>query len=237
MTQDTSRSAWHGAVGPAVVLAILGGATAGLVLLVASVGPWAAEEPGASLARTGSLVVDAPVPLKAGEAYVRTEVLSSGELVVVQWIESDAPLFSAVIEPPPGLGSEALTVEQLRVVADGRIVNGQEQDTSGQAVRFTFPGVTSVQIRYRLRGVLQLSLSAPGRALAPLTALDVTYRPASARIIRNVVAPEVLSLSCLPPASTDTPSPCGEDLSVDEWTVDLVGPFAQDRVIAALSLE
>lgn len=237
MTSETGPVGWQGLAGPAAVLAVLGSTTAGVVLLVASVGPWAAEEPRASLIGTGSLVVDAPVPLEAGETYVRTELSSSGDLQVVQWIESDAPLFSAVLEPPPGTAARTTTVEQLRVVADGRLVQSRERASPGQSVRFRFPGVRSVQIRYRLRGVLQVGLSPPGRALAPLTALDVTYEPASTRVIRDVVAPEVLSLACSPPGSTDTPRPCGTNLAVDEWTVDLVGPFTRDRVIAAVSLE
>lgn len=214
----------------------LGLVVATLVVLVVGVRHWRGDGPRASLAGAELIEFAPPEPLAGGEAYVRTEVLPSGDLMVTQWIESSQLLFGVALIPPRVAGTEGVTAEKVRVVAGGRIASGKEQIRPGEAQRYSFLGATSVQIRYLLTGAVELSDSAPGRALARLTALDVSYQPASSRVTRTVIAHEVLSLACSSAAMSTGSGPCGAPRSTGEWTVELDGPRAGDRVIAALTI-
>lgn len=216
-----------------IILAVVAAAVVLLVVVVRQPD----EAPPVSLAGAPSVVTEPPVLLASGETYVRTEALPAGDLLVTQWIESDQLLFNVLMARPQVEGAEGVTAQQVRVVADDRIATGPEQIRSGRPARYSFLGATSVQISYRLTGALEFSSSAPGRALAPLTSLDVTYEPASTAVTRAIVAPEVLSLACASPGNKTSPRPCGAPDSRGTWTVEVVGPFAQDRVIAQLSFD
>lgn len=215
-----------------IVLAVAAAATVAFVRMTRG----REVAPPTSVSGAPSVVTPPPVPLASGETYVRTEALPAGDLLVTQWIESEQLLFSVLMVRPQVEGAEGVTAQQVRVVADGRIATGREEIRSGRPARYSFLGATSVQISYRLTGALERSSSAAGRALALLTALDVRYEPDSTKVTRAIAAPEVLSLACASPAARTAPRPCGAPGSAGTWTVEVVGPFAQDRVIAQLSL-
>jgi hypothetical protein len=222
---------------PAVVIGLV---AVGL-MVAANIAVWAVHQgpdgvSGASLAGARPTQSPAPVPMTDGEAYVRTEVLPSGDVMVTHWIESAHLVFSVRLVAPLVAGTEDATAEQVHVTADGSAALGPEQIHSGMASRYSFVGATSLEIRYRLTDAIERSSSAPGRALARLTALDVEYVPASQHVTRTVVAPEVLSLACSSPATTSPLRPCGARSSDGGWTVDLTGPGAHDRVVAQLTL-
>lgn len=216
----------------------LGCGLAAVLTVLVSLGQWWVEPaPRASLAGVTSAAAEPPEPVTDGETYVQTRVLRSGELVVTQWIESSRLLFGVTLDLPRVAGMEVLTAEQVEVVANGRNAVGPERISSGQQFTYAFLGTSSVRIRYRLTGAVELSPSVPGRALARLTALDVTYEPASAQATRTVNAPEVLSLACSAPAQALETRPCGDRVSKGEWTVNLSGQQVDDRVMAQLTLE
>lgn len=215
----------------------LGCALAAVLTVLISLGQWWVEPASrASLAGTTSAAVEPPEPLRDRETYVQTRILPSGDLVVTQWIESTPLLFGVTLALPRVAGAEVMTAEQVRVVADGTNAVGPKRISLGRQSTYAFLGTSSVRIRYRLTGAIELSPSVPGRALARLTALDVTYEPASAQVTRAVIAPEVLSLACSSPEQADEIRPCGDRASKGRWTVDLSGPQVDDRVMAALSL-
>jgi hypothetical protein len=204
-------------------------------LVLWAVRPEADDESQAVL--SGARPTESPVPLADGEAYVRTEVLPSDDLLVTHWIQSAGFVFSVKLGAPLAAGTEDVTAEQVRVTANGQDAPGPTQIHSGMASRYAFVGATSLEIQYRLTDVVQRSSSAPGRALARMTALDVTYEPSPHQVTRTVIAPEVLSLACSSPVRSAPLKPCGVRISGGEWTVELFGPAADDRVIAQLTLD
>jgi hypothetical protein len=238
MSTDGTTPSQEGTRAAVAGLLLLGGVAAAVVALVISAGQWADDGPGASLAGggSGSEEVAPPVPLTAGETYIVTEVLPSGDLKVTQWVESSKPLESVLLARPDLDGLAELKAEQVSVVADGLIVSGPDR-ISMLAGRYEFPSTTSVEIRYLLTGAVKASSSAPGRALAWPTSLDVSYEPASESVTRTVIAPEVLSLACSPLSTTKSDRPCGVRDSDGAWTVELEPPHAADRVMAQLTIE
>lgn len=216
----------------------VGSALAAVLTVALSLGRWWVEPPpSASLAGVTSTVVEPPGALTAGEAYVLTRTLPTGELHVTHWIESRQLMFRLELTLPQVADAEGLTADQVRVVADDRAAAGPDQIRSGGSSLYSFLGAKSLQINYRLTHAVARSASAPGRALAQISALDATYDPPSRRVTRAVTAPDVLSLACAPPAVESTPAPCGSRAAAGVWTVELTGSRVTERVIAQLSLE
>lgn len=215
-------------------LFVLGLVIVALVLVVVGVRYWTDDSPRAELARS-AVVSPSPEPLSPGETYVLTEALPSGDLVVTQWISAEQPLDSVLLSPPGLEGTKRVLADQVRVVADDEVVEGAEL-ISGQPRRYSFPDASNLQITYRLVGAVERSGSAPGRALARLTALDVSYDPASVHVTRSVIAPGVLSLACASPEVPTVWTPCGVRATDGEWTVELEGPNVSYRVMAQLTL-
>lgn len=231
-----AADARQGARGVVAALVVLCGLAVGVVVLVVVVGQTREDAPDVSLAgSTPSVEFLPPVPLAVGQAYIRTELLPSGDLLVTHWIRSSEPLDSMLLSRPDISDQVELKAEQVRVVADGQIVVGPER-VSIMAGRYTFASASTVQVEYLLSGAVRLSGSAPGRALARTSSLDVTYEPASTRVIRSVLAPEVLSLACSRPVRAAPSMPCGNLRSRGEWTVELDGPDARDRVMAQVNV-
>ncbi|WP_457207893.1 hypothetical protein [Nocardioides sp. P5_C9_2] len=176
-----------------------------------------------------------PQPLQPGESYVRTVVLPSGDLRVTHWIESDVPLRSVDLAMPAVSGAEAVEVRNVRVVADGRRVT-RSRGVASMPEGHPLSGAGSVQVRYRLKGAVEPSTSTRGRGLALMTSLTVQQDPASVRVFRTVLAPEVLSLACAPTTGRPDPQPCGALDPDGGWTVELAGDRVDDRVLAQVTL-
>ncbi len=182
----------------------------------------------------GGAGADPPGLPPADESYVETVVQPDGQVVVQQWIRTDAPLRRLRLALPPASGASALSASRIEVVADGLAAAGPKQITDRAAI-YTFPPTTEVEVTYRILGAVTRSASAPGRALAHTTALDVTYSPRAEHETRVVRAAEVLALACSTTAQ-ETPTPCGEDEGDGQWRVELDGPSVDDRVMAQLTL-
>ena len=195
----------------------------------------AVQEDGGSTLRPESTAGAAPPrPLTTDESYVEAVVRPDGQVVVHQWIRSGEPLRRLRLALPTVPGAESLSAAGVEVVADGLPVAGPDRITDRAATYF-FPGTTNVQLTYRLLGAVERSDSAPGRALAIATTLDVGYSPRTERETRVVRAPEVLTLACST-TPDESPTPCGEHDGDGQWRVELAGPQVADRVIAQLTL-
>jgi hypothetical protein len=186
---------------------------------------------------SAALAFDPPLVLPANGSYVETTVLPSGDLRVAHWIRSKTALFSITLTAPPLAGRDSGKVEATGVVvaADGRVVDGADSvDTMSQS--YQFYGSKSIYVTYLLAGVVERSPSEAGRALARVTALDVSYLSVEGTSMRRVEGATVLSMACSPAAEPDAlPEPCGapEDAG---WQVELSGEDRNDRVMAQLDL-
>lgn len=211
---------------------LLGLLVAGLGVLALRMG--SRDAPALTLSSEAGRSTPPPRVVSAGETYVRTVVLASGDVEVTQWIESTLLLFRVELAVPAPSGTTGVGVEDVHVVADG-----MEATTTSDGPRrvYMFPGSGSVEIRYRLTRAVEPSPSTPGRGLVRPTALDVSYEPASGLVTRTVVAPEVLSLACAPPEPRAEAAPCGASDDATAWTVNLTGGRTDDRVLAQVTLE
>lgn len=198
--------------------------------------PGADDVPRASLADARSFESAPPRPLAAGEEYVRTEVLPSGDLTVTHWIKSGLQLSSVRMRSPEVAAPQKVTAEEVRVVVDDAVVPGPGR-ISGLTARYYFQVASTVQISYLLTGALELSGSVRGRALARPTSLDVLYGRGSLQVTHTVIGPHVLALACVTPVRSITPVPCGTRVSKGQWMVELPGRRPVDQVIAALNLD
>jgi hypothetical protein len=167
-------------------------------------------------------------------SYVVSEVLPSGVVVVHQRISATQPVRVLRLVLPTAAVTEGVSARQVDIVADGDPVVGPATITAGFAT-YTFAPATDVRIRYRLAGAVETSDSAPGRALAVVTSLDVRYDPMVERETRVVRASEVLQLACSS-SPEEPPVPCGESDGAGRWRVDLTGESVDDRVLAQLTL-
>jgi hypothetical protein len=205
---------------------LIGGGVLAYVLLVGL-----RDEPSAPTAGGPD---EPPRALAPGEAYVETRVQPAGDMVVRQWIRAREPLTALGLELPDVPAADDLSADQVEVVAGGAVAAGPDRVTAAGAT-YTFEESTTVLVTYRLQGVVQVSDSVAGRALALLTTLEATYAPRVERETRMVSGPEVLSLACSKQPS-GAPEPCGRDSGDDQWEVDLTGERVGDRVLAQLNL-
>jgi len=169
---------------------------------------------------SGTADAGAPEPpraLVAGEAYVDTQVLPTGDLLVRHWIRTRSPIGSMVLTRPDG--ADDLSAEDVKVVAGGSSADGPTQ-VAGDPATYSFGAATDVLLTYRLLGAVEVSDSATGRGLVLATALETAYEPGATRETRVVRGPEVLSLACSP-GPDRPPVPCGRADGAEQWRVDL----------------
>ena len=158
-----------------------------------------------------------PRPLVAGEAYVDTQVLPTGDLLVRHWIRTRSPIGSLVLTRPDG--ADDLSAEDVEVVAGGSSADGPVRVGADPATN-SFAAATDVLLTYRVLGAVEVSDSATGRGLVLATTLETAYEPGATRETRVVRGPEVLSLACSP-GPDRPPAPCGRADSAEQWRVDL----------------
>ena len=178
-----------------------------------------------------------PVALPANASYVETVVLPSGDLKVTHWIRTKLPKTSIKLIAPvlAGIDSGVVTATKVEVAADEMIVPGADA-VDGVSQGFQFVGAKSIYVTYVLSGALERSTSVASRALARVTALDLTYPSMSGTSLRSVQGVEVLNLACSPAGTPDAvPEPCGKP-DPDGWQVQLAGGNRNDHVMAQLQL-
>jgi hypothetical protein len=177
-----------------------------------------------------------PVHLDRGSSLVRSRVLPSGDVVVKHWIRTDLPVDSVNLRVPrvAGLPPHALSVSDLILASNGtRTVASSPVDPVGIST-FALPPTQWLYVRYRLSGVVQSSGGSGERALARITALDVTTSSPVQRTTLAVVGAKVLSLACTPQGQ-DMPTPCGND-SHGIWSTRLGQDEQGSQVMAQLNL-
>jgi hypothetical protein len=203
------------------------------VLVVRLVADALEEQPVAGGA-TSSEEAGAPRVLAPGESYVESEVLADGDVLVHQWINTDRPLQEIRLVLPDVSSPEPLSALDIRVSASGTAADGPSR-IERRGAAFTFFPTTDIEIQYRLRGAVDPSASAPGRALAVATTLDVDYAPragSETRVVRS--AGVVLTLACAS-SPQEPPSPCGV-ADGGQWEVELDGDRVADRVVAQVDV-
>ena len=99
---------------------------------------------------------------------------------------------------------------------------------------YPFAGARLIRLSYLLSGVLELSSTTSGRALARVTSLDLSYEPGSRRSVIAFRGARLLSLACDADGDDDPPIRCGVR-GEDGWSVDVPDPQGY-RVMAQLDL-
>lgn len=177
-----------------------------------------------------------PVHLDRGSSLVRSRVLPSGDIVVKHWIRTDLPVRSVNLRVPhvAGLPPHALSISDLILASNGtQTVASSPVDPVGVST-FALPPTNWLYVRYRLSGVVQSSGGPRQRALARLTALDVTTSSPVQHTTLAVVGAKVLSLACTAHGQ-NVPTPCGTD-SHGTWSTRLGQGEQGSQVMAQLNL-
>ena len=172
-----------------------------------------------------------PHPLPPGASYVRTRVLSSGDLRVTHWIASRAPVGSVRLARPTLAGLPPLSVSRVVVVGDG--VPAVHDSPAPYA--YNLGGARALYVSYVLQGVLTHAPQQHDRALALVTNLRVTGLPRLTTVMHAVVGRHILNLACSPATPDAVATPCGAS-GGHGWRVTLLGPAVDERVMAQLDL-
>jgi len=181
-------------------------------------------------------VAEPPSAARQPGGVVRSRIRTGGRLVTEQRIVSLQPVWVVRIElrSSPGYGGVTPVLEQLRVVADGRLVLDSAASASAPGVGSVVLGTPARTIR--LRYVTSSVVRAPqptqaGRVLVLANPLEVDLWAASLTEGGPVWlgGGDVLNAVCV--SGDSTPQPCGRPVK-GGWRVDLdgsaeVGVFAQ----------
>jgi hypothetical protein len=205
--------------------------TVTVLWLVTREGPPPAEEPRAGRADVVTRVPEAPVPLRGDAAYTQISVLPGDVLAVQQWL-SDSSGFSHLSVVAPG---GQVRGESLQVYADGLLVE-QRATVDGREPDVDLGGATAVYLRYTLFGALERTRPPPGRALARVTSLDLSYDAWPGPTTIAFRGAEVLTLACQSAGSSAPPLPCGV-ADGDTWRVRPPPGQGDYQVMAQLDLE
>lgn len=178
----------------------------------------------------------APVHLVRGSSFVRSRVLPSGDILVKHWIRTDRPVESMKLQVPrvPGLPRHALSVSGLVLASNGTLTTASAPVDPVGITTFALPPTRQLYVSYLLSGVVQSSGGAGERALARITALDVTTASPVERSTLAVVGAKVLALACTPQGK-EMPTPCGND-SGGTWSAHLGQAEQGSQVMAQINL-
>ncbi len=216
-----------------------------VIVLVLALGAWtvlanrdrsdARPTPQSPAEPSQSTALSAPAQVLPDTTYTRLTVTSSGDLRVEQWIRSTTAVSSLTVATPQGplLAPGAVRATDLQVVADGAVVGGPGEVVDDSAT-YSFTSAQLIRLSYLLSGVLELSSTATGRALARVTSLDLSYEPGSLRSVISFRGAHLLSLACDADGDDDPPIPCGVR-GEDGWAVDVPDPQSY-QVMAQLDL-
>jgi hypothetical protein len=205
--------------------------TVTVLWLVTREGPPPAEEPRADRADGVTRVPEAPVPLRGDAAYTQISVLPGDVLAVKQWL-TDSSGFSHLSVVAPG---GEVRGESFQAYADGLLV-GQRATVDGRVSDVDLGGATAVYLRYTLLGALEHTRPPPGRALARVTSLDLSFDAGPGPTTIAFRGAKVLTLACQSTRTTEPPVPCGV-AEGERWRVEPPPGQVDYRVMAQLDLE
>jgi hypothetical protein len=177
-----------------------------------------------------------PVDSSAEGADQEITVLASGDLAVRQLVRSVSPLAGIELAVPAGPSTEdGAQVSDLHVVADGTAVDVPSDLGSSPAV-VSLRGAHSVDLTYRLSGVLVRSASRPQRALLWALGLDMSYEPRFGPTTIAFRGATLLNLVCTDGTVGEAPVPCGRRTEDGDWEVRAQDPPDAHRVMAVVDL-
>lgn len=214
-----------------------------LLLVAAAAGVWALTRGGPEAASpppraqlSSPAVGTAPEQARTGTTFTRVRVTENGDLEVDQWVRSTDFLFGMSVSTPTDslLPPGSVRATAIRVVADGAAAAGPTELVDGVAT-YPLDGARQVHLSYLLSGVLERSDTEPGRALARVTSLDVSFQPRSQRSTIEFVGATLLALACQAEYADAPAKPCGVR-SGDGWKVDLPADSQGYQVMAQLDL-
>ncbi len=170
-----------------------------------------------------------PVALPSNGSFVQSTVLADGDIKVQEWIRTEG-VFKLTLSAPELATNSKVLASDVKIVADGIRLFGRSTVASADRTHY-LEGAKAIYISYLLEGAIERTGSAPGRALARVTALDVTYDAEGGTSTRRVEGAHVLSMACYPPTSPGTGvRPCGSDED-GPWQVELGSEKRDDRVM------
>ncbi len=179
-----------------------------------------------------------PVALVTDSEHVETKVLDDGVLEVTHWIRTTAPIDELTLSVPTSSGRTVETVgaEDLEVGADGSRVDVRPTGDGDDVWSGALGGVHEIYVSYRLTGAVEQVGSVAGRALAPLTSLNVDVGATTLARSQVFTGLTVLTLACLDAGARATPVLCGNAVE-GAWTFDAAAGAVPDTVIAQLDLD
>ena len=151
-----------------------------------------------------------PHGLQPDTSFVRTRIGGSGVEQVTHWIHTGQAVRSVQLRIPqvPGLRAGDVYVIHVVVAGDGVRLPLTKTVRPGHATTITLPPTRHLYLRYHLAGAVDYSGGSHDRALARITALDVSTSRTLTRSTVAVTGVPVLALACDPPGP-DLAVPCG----------------------------
>jgi len=177
-----------------------------------------------------------PHGLRPDTSFVRTRIGGSGVEQVTHWIHTGQPVRSVQLRIPQVPGLRAGDVYVIHVVAagDGVRLPLTKAVRPGRATSIALPPTRHLYLRYHLAGAVDYSGGAHDRALARITALDVSTSRTLTRTTVAVTGVPVLALACDPPGP-DLAVPCGRQ-DGGTWRAFLGSDEQESDVMAQVNL-
>jgi hypothetical protein len=185
-------------------------------------------------ATTSAPRLTAPRAVSSAGEYVQTQVTASGDLQVEHWIRSTQPISTISLAVPPVADRAGVTVRELVVESDRGDRSTTDRAHAG-TLTYSLHQASIVHLRYVLSGAVVRSSTPGSRALAQVTALDLSYR--NDRVPRTLVLQggRLLAVACSTPAANAAPRPCGHPDRLG-WRVRLGPRTRTEQVMAQLDL-
>jgi hypothetical protein len=193
------------------------------------------EKPEVAPGAPPSSLAAPPAALPPVGSYVESRILPSGDIQVTEWIRTRTDVSEIELVAPNGDGpAGSPTARDVVVTGDDLRADGQTQVSDSARYVFADPA-RLIQVRYMLTGAVEQSPSAPGRALARYTSLDVRYTPKAGPTKVHLLGAEVLATACTSAEAPLVPRPCGWPQG-GAWQVRLRGDDRDDHVMAQVNL-
>jgi hypothetical protein len=177
-----------------------------------------------------------PHALRRDTSFVQSRIGPGGVVQVTHWIRTGKDVREVQVRTPqvPGLHADDVYMIHLVVAGDGIRLPVTQGIHPGLTTTIPVPPTRHLFVRYHLAGVLDYADGAHERALARITALDVSTPRRLAHATQAVTGARVLALACDPPGRA-VAVPCGRK-DGGTWRA-VLGPGEQDtRVMAQIDL-
>ena len=177
-----------------------------------------------------------PQALPHDTSFVQSRIGPGGVVQVTHWIHTGKDVQEVQLRTPqvPGLHADDVFMIHLVVAGDGIRLPVTQGIHPGLTTTIAVPPTRHLFVRYHLAGVLDYADGAHERALARITALDVSTPRRLTHSTQTVTGARVLALACDPPGRAMA-VPCGSK-DGGTWRA-VLGPGEQGtRVMAQIDL-